>query len=322
MRGLEFVVSSWALVLFSVVFTTQGAWAQTTTVNAADAAASLIAAHGAFHQTQHHLSECRCRQFGHGCGGDFGACMTHCEQCDSPESIVVTPQASNIAVVSYSALQFDAPPERTELPQSFVSSAYVFQNCSKAVAVTENETTSVAFQRSSSSTVTKGLAVANGMSLQAQWKPTDSFSLTGGITVTSTATTSTATTDASQTGVTRSHGVNAQIPPRTAFGIGVKTWPVTYKTNFHVTVTVDADISQNNEGITRLSQIATPAQRTFDVTGTIGFTDAADGEGTDWDVDFDPEKCPAGLGSVVKISVPYPKTPSKDRHIAAPRSMQ
>jgi hypothetical protein len=142
--------------------------------------------------------------------------------------------------------------------------------------------------------------------IQGTWKPTGTFSLTAGVTMTSTATNSTTTMASKQETVLRQHGLAAQLKPQTAWAIGIETWPVKYSTTFHATVTVDGDVSPNDRGITQLSQIFSAAQRTFAVTGTIGFTDAADGQGFDWDVPFDASKCPSAASGTVTYPISIP----------------
>jgi len=148
--------------------------------------------------------------------------------------------------------------------------------------------------------------------IQGTWKPTDAFSLTTGVTVTTTATNSTTTMDSTQETVVRQHGLAAQLKPQTAWAIGIETWPINYLTTFHATVTVDGTVSANDK-FTQLSQIVSAAQRTFAVTGTIGFTDAADGQGFDWDVPFDGNKCPKGAAGVVKYPISIPLLADAER---------
>ena len=107
--------------------------------------------------------------------------------------------------------------------------------------------------------------------------------------------------------ITRDHGISVAIPPRTALAVVIKTWPVNYKTTFHTTAIVEADLSQNDNGLIHLSQIYPDAQRTFLVSGTIGLTDAAESQVTPYDVKFDPTVCPtSGPQQGGVINEPYP----------------
>jgi hypothetical protein len=88
----------------------------------------------------------------------------------------------------------------------------------------------------------------------------------------------------------------------------IEVYPVTFSQVFHSTVTVDADLSPNDQ-FAHLSDLFTdPKVRTFSVSGLISITDASDGKIVTFDAPDEPTAC-VGHTDVVKI----PYTPSVEK---------
>jgi hypothetical protein len=129
-------------------------------------------------------------------------------------------------------------------------------------------------------------------------KITDAVTLGGNIQITDTATTGQVNTNTYQQTIQRTDGVTWQFSPETAHGVRLETWPVHYTAPFHTTATVDADLSANDKNYQHLSDIIPERARTFSISGTIGFVDAADGVAEDFDLPFIAKTCPPGAGIV------------------------
>ena len=200
------VLAALARRFLAIVFTTfvissgggQRAQAETTTIDAREAVAGLLKTYGSVSLTQHNYYQCNCSQQGPGCSTGIGNCRTVCHTCDNPKVNNGILQASNIRVVAFSSIVFDTRSQKTELPAKFVSSGYIYQNCSTKIPVTETENTSVSFQRGTSTTVTKTVSNTTGFSGQAQWKPLDTLQLTFGVNVGSSNTSAVAKLDLTQ----------------------------------------------------------------------------------------------------------------------------
>jgi len=98
------------------------------------------------------------------------------------------------------------------------------------------------------------------------------------------------------------------LAPHKAIALIIQTWPVIYSTTFEMKVTIDGDVSVNDKGYRRLSDVFPVDKRTFVINGSVTFNDAAEGQTTSYDVDYDFSKCPATGGGLVTL--PLEETPN------------
>jgi hypothetical protein len=210
-----------------------------------------------------------------------------------------TLSTTNITIISSEPIVFDLP-VRKELPSELYQQGMTFENCSASSMPTGSDTLQVSFTRTSSIAIAKSITHTNAASMNFSFKPVEAVSVGGSITVTNSATSGTTDTSTYTVTVTRSQGVSEQLKPMSASVAILRTWPVKYTSPFHTVATVDGDLSQNDKGYHRLSDIFAPSQRTFPITGTIDFTDAADAELITYDIPLDKSKCPANKANIAK----------------------
>lgn len=149
----------------------------------------------------------------------------------------------------------------------------------------------VSYTRSASSTITNGISHTATDTLGFNWSNTATFGtsgatasntwgITGSIAITNQETTSDAETNANSVQITRQDGNSIGIPPLTLAVLEYYVYKIGITVPFSATVTVDADLSPNDKGYTRLSNIIPdPTKRTFMISGTIT---TEDGSGGDW----------------------------------------
>jgi hypothetical protein len=93
--------------------------------------------------------------------------------------------------------------------------------------------------------------------------------------------------------------VTQQIPAQSRYGIEFLITPTRFSVPFSVNVTVDADLSQNDAGLTLLSQIADAPTRTFLIDGTVNSTVGLHAHSLWVELPWDPPNCAAGSGSSI-----------------------
>lgn len=303
------------LVLF-FIFVASSARAQQTDVAAT--VQQLLSAHGTVPWT-HDINDptrewhCTNGHVGHpgrGGGGDdagdnqcYWVTIPHWH----PATQQVTLSASNIQIISIGDVVFDTT-VKSSLPTDVFANGAEWQNCSKSVSVSNNETLAIAFQRSSSVAINKSFTHTTARQIQFQWKPLETIQLTGQISVTDASTSGTTDTNSYQQTVTRTHQASAQLPPQKALAVVIRTWPVKYSATFHTIATVDADLSANDQ-FKRLSQVLSQDQRTFQINGSVDFDDAADAQVVSTDLPYNPAIC-GGSDKLVKKPLD-PKSTSK-----------
>jgi hypothetical protein len=209
--------------------------------------------------------------------------------------------ASNIGIVSSTPLKF-GPQTETSLPSQLTQQGQSYYNCSATLTATETVSLQVSFARSASIAVSQSVTHGNSESINTAGD-IDGFKLGATITITESKTSGSVDTSTYQQTVQRSQTSQIQLPPQKAIAAVLRTWPVTYVVPFSATVTVDADLSSNDKGYRRLSDIISADKRTFPVAGTFAVTDAADAQTIDYDIPFDQSMCPAGSTGVVSHSM-------------------
>jgi hypothetical protein len=98
--------------------------------------------------------------------------------------------------------------------------------------------------------------------------------------------------------------------------IELQTWPVHYTVPFDAVATIDADLSANDKGYKRLSDILNETQRTFPISGTLEAEDASSGALVFYDLPYDQSKCPAVSAPVFTSFTPTKKTKLTQRTVS------
>lgn len=301
---------SFAISLCAVVLIAVDAFAQDT--DAAAQVQNLLNTYGPVpftHQIPHTQNQTTCHTMPcHAPTGDMcypgQICNTYPVTTYTPQTDTNVLAASNIQIISSTPLTFD-PLAQTSLTDQLFVSGVVSYGCS-TVTTGESMQLSISFVRTASIAISQSITHTQQESLSVGWKLSDQITLGGSVTVGTQASSGTIDTTSYAQTVTRS--VTASIPALT-YGEAVRqeigVWPVTDTATFHATVTIDADLSPNDRGLRKLSDIFGISKRTFPITGTIAFTDASDGVVVPADVPFDSLICTNHTGIV---TVPYQPT--------------
>jgi hypothetical protein len=206
--------------------------------------------------------------------------------------------ATNIRVAKSSSLNWGTA-THTQLPDQVSVADVLYQDCGPGV-LTANISISVSFQRSSSMTITKQVTHTVGTQLSGTAKIGDAFTVGVQISEQNSEMNGTSTLSGNQVTVTQSVGGSQQLQPQTAIVAEEQVWPVHYVIPFTATVTVDADLSQNDKGFTHLSDILGETQRTFDIAGTVTADDANQAVLKTFAYPYDPSKCTSGKDIATK----------------------
>jgi hypothetical protein len=225
----------------------------------------------------------------------------------APTQAILT--ASNIRIVRSDPVNFDTP-VRTEFPSQLDIAAMGWQNCSKTTSSNVSQGLTVAFQRSSSLAVTDSITHTQSYDIRLNCTAIPGVSIGGGIQIGTNATHGTTDTSSYQQSVQRSAQIQLTLKTQTAAAGVVQTWPVNYSVRFHTNAIVEADLSANDKGFKLLSDIIPEQNRTIPINGTIGFVDAADGFGYNYDLDYNSSLC-KGRESIIMISSPSVKLRSE-----------
>jgi hypothetical protein len=219
--------------------------------------------------------------------------------------------ATNIHVIKSTDIVFGTP-QRTELPEDLYITDFLAQSCSGGPPLTENQTLTRTFSRTTSIQIQRSITNTSGSSanISFQYKVGGSaFTIGGQIQNSSSTTTATATVDSDQQTVTRTATVSATVPTNSAAVLELMVWPVHFVVPFSTTVTVDADLSTNDQKLSQLSQIyPDESVRTFDISGTLQANDASGGKAVIYSVPPDPSQCPAGTQYVERTNYVTPPT--------------
>jgi hypothetical protein len=216
--------------------------------------------------------------------------------------------ASNIAVVSSSPPQFDTP-VITSLPTVPAGASWVWINCSAAALAGYSGTVSISEQRSVGISVSNG--VTNTLSGQISFtfappKDYGGFGFGGQLSSSNSWTTTTVNQSSYQRQFTYQTTVEVNNFSKDHAVLAVTTVDqITLSIPFSATITVDADLSINDKGYTRLSQIfPDAATRTLSIKGTITEVDWANAQSSVKDIPFEPKDCQDQPGAVVTIAPP------------------
>jgi hypothetical protein len=161
----------------------------------------------------------------------------------------------------------------TDLSPIFDATAQENTNCAPVAATA---TVSLATQISRTAVMQVSHSITNtlGANLGFNIAIEQGVNLTGQISVSSAATTGTLQSNQLLTSTTHTSTQTVPMQPQTTTIAKIAVFPVQYSTTFRTTVTVDADLSDNNNGFHRLSDIFDESKRTFVIDGTITANDA------------------------------------------------
>lgn len=208
--------------------------------------------------------------------------------------------ATNLRIVQSDPVVLD-PKIQTSEPDKLSVNGATYLNCSSQ-AVTFQTSLQVGFTRSASLGISKTITHTRQAQLNFGWKLSEVLQLGGQVTVGEQEAIATVDTTGWQQTITRGYQAQAQLAPKTAMYVEVETWPVTYAATFHTNVVVDADLSDNDKGFKKLSDIIDASKRRFPIAGTFGFVDAAEAQNASFDIPFDASKCDSGK-TIVTIPV-------------------
>ena len=159
-----------------------------------------------------------------------------------------------------------------------------FRNCDLVKDGTMALAISTAVAHTITATLTKQAALAEGGSFGISGGIPGFATLSGSLTITKTDTKMDAKADALAKTDTRSTTDTKTVGPMTLMTAFFILWPIKSEIPFHVTATIDADLSGNDKGWMHLSDIYSVDDRKFPIDGIITVTQASDG-----DVEFKPK---------------------------------
>jgi hypothetical protein len=198
--------------------------------------------------------------------------------------------AANIQIVKSDPVSF-GPSVRTELPDKVIVKDQAVQNCSKVVQLQQQVSLSQSFQRTEGIQFSQSITHTLNKTLSFDFGITSAFKVGGQIMIGESSTSGQVQTaqDSETTQISESGTVT--IPTNSALMVELRVWPVHYTIPFRTTVTVDADLSKNDRGYYKLSDILDVTNRTFQITGTIEANDSSDGKLVAYDMPYDPSQC-------------------------------
>jgi hypothetical protein len=217
--------------------------------------------------------------------------------------------ASNIHISSNSAPNW-GPGTTTEFPLEIQVESFFAQVCADAsTSATVTETLQHQFSRSSSMQISQSVMTSQSAQLSFDTEDILPFKVGAQVTVGQQETTGVTKIDTTQDTVMRQVQLSTSppIPPGKAEILQLQVWPVKTTLPFTMTVTVDGDLSSNNNGFKHLSDMFSAAQRTFSIAGTLEATDASMGAGILYSAPYDESKCSGGSQLVL---IPQFKIPS------------
>jgi hypothetical protein len=189
------------------------------------------------------------------------------------DSAVLT--ASNVTLTFSDNPSFGAAVQ-TALPADVTSWNQDLLNCT-ASSGSITVTISKQVQHTVTGTVTKQLALTEGASLEVSGGFGPFASVKAGLSISHTATTINATANANADVDTRTGMGSVSVPAMSKTEAQFSVWPVIYTLPFTLQATVDGDLSPNDKGWRRLSDVLGADKRTLQVAGSVTVTEASDG---------------------------------------------
>jgi hypothetical protein len=244
------------------------------------------------------------------------------EVCNSKSMAVQQPQTTQERL-TISDLRFVSPTMKfgdvaeTTLPDQLIAASQDVCNPNQTTG-SQGASFSQQIQHTESETLTHTVTTSISVQVGAQIKLSDAVTLTNQITFGNQDAQATANLVGTALTQTLQLQVTQSIPANSRYALMFFVTPIQYSVPFSVTAVVDGKLSQNDDGLTTLSQIVGESARTFTVEGTVSTTLGLRGHTVFKQLEFDPTECPAPSsgGLVVRPLVlkPNQKVISKDDH--------
>jgi len=232
---------------------------------------------------------------------------TVCNTVTQNVPVQVTTQApihaTGISIISVDPITFGKSVV-TAFPDQFIAIGEDELNCGPSTAtftvslqqqVTHTESVAI------SNTIVHASTKSVGLSVPLAGVAT----LSGTLQIQDQSTSGTVNTDQTAISNTRTGSGTTPVPAQSDIVGELRTWPVRYTIPFHTTATIDASLSANDKGLTTLSQIASLADRTFPIDGSIDATEASEGTIVFYSAPFNASACPASGSPVVTRPFTY-----------------
>lgn len=206
--------------------------------------------------------------------------MDH-ERCDKKKRVEIR-QRTDQALLTPGpiSVSFPYPPEfgntiYTDFPNTLLENSVEMRNCTPG---NSNFNIGLSVSASRSHTVGINHSVSNtiGGSANGSFKP---FGIGASVTinVSHVETTARAVNDGQQDSYSISHSGNVAVSPRTGIIATLRSYRIQAQIPFKVKAVLDADVSQNDRGIKKASEIIGEPDRTFIIDGIITSTDNSKG---------------------------------------------
>jgi hypothetical protein len=226
-----------------------------------------------------------------------------CHQASQPVQQKNTVQsiltASNIRIASNTAMTFGNLTQTT-LPDELTAASQDVCNPTPTTG-SQNASYSQQVQHNESSTLTHTVTNSLSDTISGGFKLPIGLSLSNSLQIGSSNTTSTAALTGSALTQTLSLQVTEQIPAQSRYGIEFLITPSQFSVPFSVNVTIDADLSPNDAGLTHLSQIVDAPSRTFLIDGTVSSTIGLAGHANFVQLPFNVQNCPGSSITVTQL---------------------
>ncbi|WP_338810708.1 hypothetical protein V2V90_20080 [Agrobacterium leguminum] len=171
-------------------------------------------------------------------------------------------------------------------------------NCT-AVEQSGTASLSLSFTVSSTTTLSRSLSNTRGFNLNVRYSY-GGFGIGGGATYSETVSNTESTSKSKSETISRSNSDSLRVPPKNSYVAEIRMEEVYGRVPFSAIVLIDGDLSGNNRGLKRLSEIASVAQRSFEVTGMIQLGGGANAKTVFRPIPFEQSLCEAGDGLVVR----------------------
>jgi hypothetical protein len=250
--------------------------------------------------------------------GDPPSCDTVTRRAITPKTTQESLVANVIDVVQLREPVF-ANPVFTDLPSELNAAFIRAQNCSNLPLASASRSMSVSVGRSASLSLSNTLSKLRSAQASFSYKiPDTGLSLGGSVTVSETSTVGTTKMDGTNDSITQQTTASIQnLAPKTALAIEISAYKIQIDAAFNVQVIVDADLSANDKGLKRVSELFDEKQRTFTITGNLRTNNASDALVLQYSVPFDASKCPPSAELQVENYVPN----KKDRLVEVKKEM-
>jgi hypothetical protein len=278
-------------------------FAQTTT-DVPQTVSSLLKAFGPVSYTTSVQIQTQCKDFDPSTGAWIWSPCLETETVTTHQILT----ASNFVIVSRTDPEFGAP-IYTDFPTNLTANFATIRNCNQPPPPPSSQTPpstqvnlSVTVTRTTSVTISQSFTKGGSDNIGINLGEKDVGGITGNISVTESNTSGTATTTADAQGVTQAEINSYPEPWMSSELVGISAYRIGISIPFTLTAAIDADISPNDRGFKKLSDVITAAQRTFLISGQIVTDTASKAQVTNYPVQpLSASDCPLPGVAVKKI---------------------